>query len=568
MAAGLPLNLYTLLAPWLLPIIESVLLVAAVALTFYSRHRIPHFLSYNSGFSRLARRKKLSILLVGVATLALRLAIIPAWGIPRPSWHDEFSFLLAADTFAHGRLTNPPHPMWKHFEGFHIIQKPTYMSMYPPGQGLILAAGERLGNPWIGQLVVTAMMCSCLCWMLQGWMPAPWALLGACLAVLRFALLSYWVNSYFGTSLPALGGMLLLGAYPRIRRKARWGGALVMALGLAILANTRPYEGLIFSLPILMALLWWGAEQRRFPSVVLLRRIVMPAAIVLLVTFAGMGYYFWRVTGSPMEMPYTVNRQTYAVAPYFVWQKPRAEPVYRHAEMRDFYVNRELRSYQEGSTFWGFVRRLAKRFGTLWLFFVGPVLSLPLFAAAWIFRDLKMRLPLCIAGAVIAGNIIETWTLVHYLAPAVGLLYLLLMQGMRHLRLWRHRNREVGHGLVRAVCLVSVAMVVLRVAAMASGIRIEPPRPTGLKKRNAIEEQLRLMPGKQLVIVHYAPQHVPHEDWINNGADIDGEKIVWARDMGDKENLELVLYFKDRKIWRVQADDPAPRLEPYPASPQ
>ena len=563
MASGLPLKLYTVLAPWLLPIIESALMLAAVGLTFFSSRSIPRFLAYKSRFSRLARRKKLAIVLVGVGTLALRVAITPVWGLPRPSWHDEFSFLLAADTFAHGRLTNPPHPMWKHFEGFHIIQQPTYMSMYPPGQGMILAAGQRLGNPWIGQLLVTALMCSCLCWMLQGWMPPPWALLGACLAVLRFALLSYWMNSYFGTSLPALGGMLVLGAYPRIHRTAKWGDAVVMAAGLAILANTRPYEGLVFSLPIVGAVVLWAVLQNKFGAGSLLRRVIAPAALVLVITAVGMGYYFWRVTGSPLEMPYTVNRQTYAVAPHFVWQKPRAEPTYRHAEMRDFYINRELRTYQEGSTVWGFARRIGKRIGTLWLFFVGPALSLPLLAAPYLFRDRGMKLPLWIAGTVIAGNVIETWTLVHYFAPVVGLLYLFAIQGMRHLRLWRRRGRAVGHGLVRAVCLVSVAMVVLRVAAMASGIRIEPPRPAGIKKRNVILQQLGALPGKHLVIVHYAPQHIPHEDWVNNCANIDAEKIVWARDMGDLQNRELVLYFKDRKAWRVEADDPAPRLETY-----
>ena len=71
------------------------------------------------------------------------------------------------------------------------------------------------------------------------------------------------------------------------------------------------------------------------------------------------------------------------------------------------------------------------------------------------------------------------------------------------------------------------------------------------------------MPGKQLVIVHYGPAHVPHDDWINNRADIDASKIVWARDMGDNQNQELLIYFKDRRAWRVDPDDARPTLEPY-----
>ena len=75
--------------------------------------------------------------------------------------------------------------------------------------------------------------------------------------------------------------------------------------------------------------------------------------------------------------------------------------------------------------------------------------------------------------------------------------------------------------------------------------------------------ELKEMPGKHLVIVHYRPGHSSHIDWIFNRADIDASKVVWARDMGDGANQELLLYFKDRKAWRVEADDLSPKLEPY-----
>src|SRR6266446_1317505 len=260
---------------------------------FASRSSERLFGPFEGGFTKFAEQRTLAIWVLFFSVVIVRLAVLPRIPVPIPGIHDEFSYLLMGDTFAHGRLANPIHPMWMSFETFHVNWIPTYSSKYPPAQGFVLAVGFLLGHPWIGVLLSNAVMVAAVLWMLQAWLPARWAFLGGILVALKFGIASYWINSYWGGVTAAIGAALVLGALPRIARSVETKDALLMGLGIALLANSRPFEGFLFCIPVGCWFFWWlaGKTKSRVPARTPIRNVLVPLAAVMALSVAFMGYY-------------------------------------------------------------------------------------------------------------------------------------------------------------------------------------------------------------------------------------------------------------------------------------
>jgi hypothetical protein len=563
--------------------LEILALAVALALAYIAPQLGASKLARAERFlAAIAARKWFAVVLVGFCALGVRVALLPILPVPAPGIHDEFSHLLLADTLSLGRLANPPHPMWIHFETFHVNQHPTYASMYYPGQGAFLALGQVVfRHPFWGVWLSNGLMCAAICWMLQAWVPPTWALLGGMLAVIRISAFSYWDNTYFGGAVAALGGALVLGSLPRINRQWRMRDALIMGLGLVILANTRPYESLFFCIPVASSLGWGIFGNKQLALAPKLAHVITPLALVLAIGIGATGYYFYRVTGSPFRIPYQVNISSYHLV-YFPWQKLNLAATYHHGVMRRFYqgppVVGQYNHAHDQPLAWLMLKPLP-----LWIFYFGPALTVPFLIAlfvklrgkACLLFSRKTRLLLLVALMTLIAILLPIYIPpAHYSAPATAAFYALLMQAMRVLRHWRWSGRATGVFLVRAILLICLALLPLRAAASILGM----PVPVTVihtwytedvhnLDRKSVRQKLMREPDRHLVFVRYRPDHEVLEEWVYNRADIDGSKIAWARDMGPEANQELIRYYSDRKVWLVEPDEKPVQFSQYDESP-
>ena len=555
-----------------LPSPETLLAIAAVGVALAAAHFGFRWMGWwERPLARLARRRRLAIVAAAVSPLVLRALLLPVFPVPEPQAHDEFSFLLAADTFAHGRLVNPQHPFWVHFESEHILARPVYASAFPIAQAAALAVGKvMLGHPWAGVWLGCGLMCGAFCWMLQGWLPPRWALLGAVLAISRLGVASYWMNTYWGGAVAAAGGALVLGALPRMMRAPHWRQSVTMGVGLAVLANSRPVEGGFLGLETAVVLFAWMLGKRGPPRAVALRQIVLPLVLLLGLTGASVGYYFARVTGKPWVAPYVLYRNTMTMAPHFLWQKPTALPLYNNREMRDFYLYWEMANYREAHQ--SLRADLERKTAVYWRFYLGPLLTIPLLGVAALWRDRQARQLLLLAAAFPLVLVGQVWHNAHYAAPAAGLVILIVTMALRRLRLWRRRGCPVGVSLVRSLPAACCAMLFIQiVAGRVEGDVFEQRSwrwpPAGDVARARVLARLKNIGGTHLVFVRYAASHDLGDEWVYNDADIDRSPVVWARELDREGNAELMRYFGGRRVWLVEPDVPVPQAVPYRDAP-
>jgi hypothetical protein len=500
------------------------------------------FLLAQLRFNWLISKPVRCMLAIGVAPILLRLALLPHYPVPTAAGSDDFSYLLLADTLQHFRLANPVHPMHRFFEGIFVLQEPSYASIYPLGQGIVLAL---FGHPWAGVLISAGAFCALVYWMLRGWTTPGWAAVGGLLAVIQFGPLCGWMNLYWGGYVSATAGCLVFGSLPRLRANPRSREAILLGAGLAIQLLTRPFEFVLFVLCIPLFFL----PARRTLAIVAL--MLAPAAgLTLLHNHA--------TTGSWTTLPYQLSRYQYGVPTGFTTQ-PNPSP-HRPLTMEQELDYRAQSAVHDGAG--NFFVRLAERF-RFYRFFFLPPLYIAALAFLWRLREYRYLAVLLAIAIFALGTNFYPYFYPQYIAAATCLFVLVSVAGLANM------NSTLARWLVILCCvhftfwygLHLLGSEDIRVAMMRveSWDFINYGDPDG---RLAVNSRLALTTGRQLVFVRYGPRHGFHS-WIRNAADIDASRIVWAGDLGPDDNQALTRYYPDRTVWLLEPDAQPPRLTPY-----
>jgi hypothetical protein len=523
---------------------------------------------------RVGRHRTACVAGIFALTIGLRCALLPWLPRPEPYIQDEFANLLGADTFISGRLTNPLHPLWQFFESGQIIVRPTYTMKYQPGQAAFLALGQVLaGDPYWGVVISTAMMAGAICWMMQGILQPGWALIGGLFTAIAFGGGHYWIQSYFGGSVTALASALMIGAFARIvhgRPHLVW----LLALGSVLGLLTRPYETAVLAVILALALIVVHVRRRCW---IALRKMAPTYISIMTAWVCFQAYYDWRITGNALKMPYVLHEEQYSPVPFF-WMLPSrdapkaADPptyglhwVYDKGAYDDIRsmspLRRTLVLLQRAITAqaWrpGFHTTLPDLLGVLrYILIFAPVF--------WYSRRVRYLSLLAIPLALI--TCLHLWTYLHYLAPfivtALALIFLLI-SCLRSLRVGGHC---VGNVLVAMLLLYLPfePLLIARSAIKLSKGGDDPYIDVPYKKEHArITAELERVGGRHVVIVRYDPRGSAQVDWVYNSANIDAQKIIWTRDLGDAQNQKLLNYYHDRRIWVLYPNETPARLEHY-----
>jgi hypothetical protein len=491
-------------------------------------------------------------LLVAAVSLFMCLLVVSIAGIPIPQTHDEFAYLLSADTFLHGRLSNPTPFSPNHFEYFHILVKPVYAAKYPPLQGLFLAAGTIIsGSPIAGVWLSSILSGLAVYWFLRHRFARGWSLYGSFFWIAA-PLNIIWSDSYWGGHAAVIGGAISLGAFFRFLNCRSTKYLFVWGTGIFILLNSRVYEGTI--LTGILVLLWLYDSLKNKTSAGSFYTAAGLMALIIAANLLFIAFYNYSITGHAVVLPYSLQHSQYHRTPLFVFQnveapKPDVPPVMRRldeqwtAELREKYKN--------------WFSTLETTFSRVLIYLVWMTRSpflIALFLAGLVFTFRKQHIndwknTLVIFGLFICGLFLTTFTGDRFVAPVVGIFIAVVTLCAKTV----YEKWKFPGLLILSFPLIIGSGFLYGMFTIASKRGQPPVNPANFGSRREIENFLLSQPGKNLLFLETGDA-LPADArfYVYNRAEIADSEIIWAHKLGFQQNAALINHFKDRTVWLLK----------------
>ena len=189
-------------------------------------------------------------------------------------------------------------------------------------------------------------------------------------------------------------------------------------------------------------------------------------------------------------------------------------------------------------------------------------------------RERRSLYVACALAVLALGTNLFPYLLTHYLAGVTCMFTLASVIGLERLSLVHIRDFPAGSHALKIVVLISIGhFIVFYGSHLLEGSTVSHDVESfetwdainhgDPHYRIALAHELEAIPGKLLVLVRYSPHHIFQNEWVWNGADMNGQRVVWARDLGDNENSKLLSNFPNRNVYVLQPDFEPPRLERY-----
>ncbi len=262
-----------------------------------------------------------------------------------PAYHDEFSYLLQAETFLAGRWSWPAMTVQPDlFHQVHVLNRPTTACRYFPWTGFWMAPFVAVKHPYFGHWLAGAIACvffhRCLC-RLMGFR---WAAVGGVLIAVSPGLASF-SNLLLAHHPTMMALAVFLWGFMRFMDHYRVRDIVVAGVALSLAMLSRPMTAAGCALPfgiwLVVAMIRQQFSSKTGSPTIMWSpvRALAGIGIPLLLGFGVLGLMNHAITGSSLKSAYQLYTDTWTPRHRYGFDNANIDPALPESKVLQAYDN-------------------------------------------------------------------------------------------------------------------------------------------------------------------------------------------------------------------------------------